>query len=78
MVTRQGYGLGTCGCNKLCLVATGLSSVALLSLSMLIKDRSLLWIVVRSQTYYLECILAYGSRKARCSLLVGFGSFRTN
>ena len=42
-----------------------------------IEDRPLLWMVVRSQTYYPEHILAYGSGKARCSL-VGSGSFRTN
>ena len=42
-----------------------------------IEDRPLLWMVVRPQTYYLEHILAYGSGKARCSL-VGFGSFWTD
>ena len=31
--------------------------------------------VVRSLTYYPEHILAYGSGKARCSLVVGFDSF---
>ena len=40
-----------------------------------IEDRPLLWMVVRSQTYYPEHILAYGSGKARCSLVVGLGSF---
>ena len=29
-----------------------------------IEDRPLLWMVVRSQTYYPKHILAYGSRKA--------------
>ena len=43
-----------------------------------IEDRSLLWMVVRSQTYYPEHILAYGSGKARFSLVVGSGSFRTD
>ena len=43
-----------------------------------IKDRSLLWILVKSQTYYPEHILAYESRNARYSLVVGFGSFRTD
>ena len=43
-----------------------------------IEDRPLLWMVVRSQTYYSEHILAYGTRKARCSLIVGSGSFRTD
>ena len=43
-----------------------------------IKDHPLLWILVRSQTYYPEHILTYGSGKARCSLVVGSGSFRTD
>ena len=57
---------------------TGLSLVTLFSLFMLIKDRPLLWMVVRSQTYYLKNILAYGSGKARYALVVGSGSFRTD
>ena len=57
---------------------TGLSLVTLFSLFVLIKDRPLLWMVVRSQTYYPEHILAYGSGKARFSLVVGSGSFRTD
>ena len=44
----------------------------------LIEDRLLLWIVVRSQTYYLEHILAYESGKARYALVVGSGSFQTD
>ena len=51
--------------------------IALVS-SMSIEDHLLLWMVVRSQTYYLEHILAYGSRKARYALVVGFGSFWTD
>ena len=43
-----------------------------------IEDCPLLWMLVRSQTYYLEHILAYGSRKARYTLIVGSGSFRTD
>ena len=43
-----------------------------------IKDCSLLWMVVRSQTYYPEHILAYESEKAHYTLVVGFGSFRTD
>ena len=54
----------------------GLSLVTLFSLFVSIKDRPLLWMVVRSQIYYLEHILAYGSGKARYALVVGFGSFR--
>ena len=43
-----------------------------------IEDHPLLWMVVRSQTYYLELILAYGSGKAHYALVVGSGSFRTD
>ena len=49
-----------------------------LVLSVSIEDRPLLWMVVRSQTYYPEHILAYGSRKARYALVAGFVSFWTN
>ena len=65
METGQGYGVGYGGCNELCLAATGFSLVTLFSLSVSIKDRPLLWMVVRSQTNYHEHILAYGSGKAR-------------
>ena len=57
---------------------SGHSLVILFSLFMLIKDRPLLWMVVRSQTYYPKHVLAYGSGKARYALVVGSGSFRTN
>ena len=43
---------------------TGHSLVTLFSLSVLVKDRPLHWILVRSQTYYLEHILVYGSRES--------------
>ena len=76
--TEQGYGMGIGGCNKLCPTAMGLGLVTLFSLSVSIEDHPLLWMVVRSQTYYPEHILAYGGGKARCSLVVGFGSFRTD
>ena len=56
----------------------GHSLVTLFSLSVSVKDRPLHWILVKSQTYYPEHILAYGSGKARCSLIVGSGSFRTD
>ena len=42
---------------------------------MLDKNRLLLWMIVRSQTYYPEHILAYGSGKARYALVVGSDSF---
>ena len=46
--------------------------------SVSIEDCPLLWMVVRSHTYYLEHILAYGSGNARYALVAGFGSFRTD
>ena len=45
--------------------------------SVSIEDRPLLWMVVRSQTYYPEQILAYGSGKTYYSLVMGYDSFRT-
>ena len=59
-------------------MAMGLSLVTLFFLSMSIDDRPLLWMVVRSQTYYPEHILAYGSGKARYALVVGSYSFQTD
>ena len=43
-----------------------------------IEDRPLLWMVVRSQTYYSEHILAYGSGKTCSSPAMGSGSFQTD
>jgi hypothetical protein len=43
-----------------------------------IEDHPLLWMIVRSQTYYPEHILAYGSEKTYYSLGMGSGSFQTN
>jgi hypothetical protein len=70
--------MGIGGCNRLCPAATGLSLVALFSLSVLIEDCLLHWTLVKSQTYYPEHILACRSRNARYSLVVGSGSFRTD
>ena len=78
METGQVYVMGIGGCDELCPAATGLSLVTLFSLSMLIEDCPLLWMVVRSQTYYPEHILAYMSGKARYALVVGSGSFQTD
>ena len=47
-------------------------------LPMSIEDHPLLWMVVRSQTYYPEYILAYRSGKAYCALIVGSISFWTD
>ena len=76
--TWHGYGMGIVGITGYVPRTTGLSLVTLFSLFMSIKDRPLLWMVVRSQTYYPEHILAYVSGKARCSLVVDSGSFRTD
>ena len=67
--------VGVTGC---ILRPTGLSFVTLFSLSMSIKDCPLLWMIVRSQAYYPEHILAYESGKACYALVVGSGSFRTD
>ena len=78
MEIGHGYGMGIGGYNKLCPMATRLRLVTLFSLSMSIEDHPLLWMVVRSQTYYPNNIPAYGSGKARYTLVVCFGSFRTD
>jgi hypothetical protein len=70
--------MGIGGRNRLCPAAMGQSLVALFFLSALIEDRLLLWMVIRSPIYYPEHILAYGSGEACYSLVVGFGSFRTD
>ena len=77
METGYRYGMGISGCNELCAATMGLGLVILFSLSVSIEDRPLLWMVIRSQTYYPEHILTYGSRKACYALVMGFGSFRT-
>ena len=76
--TGLGYGMVIGGCNELCPAATGFSLVTLFFLSVSIEDRPLLWMVVRSQTYYSEHILVYGSRNAHYALVTGSGSFRTD
>ena len=53
------------------------AQIALVS-PVLIEDRPLLWMVVKSHTYYPEHILAYGRKKARYALVVGSGSFSTD
>ena len=75
METGQGYGMVYGGCDELCPMAIGLILVILFFLFVSIDDRSLLWMVVRSQTYYPKYILAYESGKAHYALVVGSGSF---
>ena len=65
--------VGVIGC---VLRPTGHSLVTLFSLSMSVKHRPLLWMVVKSQTYYPEHILTYGSGKAHYALVVGLALFR--
>jgi hypothetical protein len=43
-----------------------------------IEDRPLLWMVVRSQTYYPKHILVYGRGKTCYSLVMDSSSFWTN
>jgi hypothetical protein len=78
MVTGQGYGMRIGGCNRLCPAATEHSLVALFFLSVLIKDRLLLWMIVKSHIYYSEHIFTYENGKTRYSLVVGSGSFWTD
>ena len=78
MEIEHGYGMGIGGCEELCPAAMGLSLVTLFSLSVSIKDRPMLWMVVKSQTYYPEHILAYGNGKTHCAFVVGSGSFLTD
>ena len=53
----------------------GHSLITLFSLSMSVKDRPLHWILVRSQAYYLEHILVYGSREGSLLICHGFRLF---
>ena len=54
---------------------TGHSLVTLFSLSVSVKDYPLHWIQVRSQTYYHEHILVYGSREGLLLSCRGFRLF---
>jgi hypothetical protein len=78
MVTGQGCGMVIGGCDKFCSVATGLNLVTLFFLSVSVKDHPLLWMVVRSQTYYPDHILAYGSGKTCLFRVLGSLSFRVD
>ena len=50
----------------------GHSLVTLFPLSVSVKDRPLHWILVRSQTYYPEHILVYGSKEGSLLSCRGF------
>jgi hypothetical protein len=59
------------------LVKQPIEALVVFVLPVSIEDRPLLCMVVRSQTYYPEHILAYGSGKTCYSIVMGSGSFRT-
>jgi hypothetical protein len=63
MVTWQGFGMGIGGCNRLCLAATGHSLVALFSLSVSIKDRSLYGPWSSHRLIILSTYLLIGARR---------------
>ena len=65
--------LGVRGC---VLWPMGYSLVTLFSLSVLVKDWPLHWVLGKSQTYYPKHILVYGRGKAHCSIVMGSGSFQ--
>ena len=54
---------------------TGHSLVTLFSLFVSVKDRPLHWVLDKSQTYYPEHILVYGSREASLLSCHGFRLF---
>ena len=54
---------------------TGHSLVILFSLSMLVKDQPLYWVLGKSQTYYPEHILGYGRREGLLFSCRGFRLF---
>ena len=63
------------GVKRCVLRRTGHSLVTLFSLSVSVKDQPLHWILVRSQTYYPEHILVYGSREGSLLSCHGFQLF---
>ena len=75
MVIGQGYGLGIGGCKRLSPAATGHSLVTLLSLSVSVKDRPLHKTLGKSQIYYPEHILGYGSLEDLLLSCYGFWLF---
>ena len=70
-----GYLVGVRGCIPL---SMGHSLVTLFSLSVLVKDRPLHWVLGKSQIYCPERILEYGRRKDLLLSCRGSGSFRTD
>ena len=64
--------MGVRGC---VLWPTGHSLVTLFFLSVSVKDRPLYWVLGKSQTYYPEHILVYGSREGSLHSYRGFWLF---
>ena len=64
--------MGVRGCVA---VDTGHGLVTLFSLSVSVKDRPLHWVLGKSQTYYPEHILVYGSREGLLLSCHGFWLF---
>jgi hypothetical protein len=77
MVTGQGHGMGIGGCNRLCPAAMGHSLVALFFCPCRLRTVRCMDLV-KSQIYYPKHILTYGSGKTCYSLVVDFGSSRTD
>ena len=78
MVTGQGCGFGTGGCEGLCPTANRAQPGYTVSLSVSIKDRSLHMTLGKSQIYCPEHILMYGRREDLLLSCRGPGSFRTD
>ena len=67
--------MGIGGCKRLCPGPNGAQLGYTVSLSVLIKDRPLHWVLGKSQTYYPEHILVYGSREGSLLSCHGFYLF---
>ena len=78
MVTGQGTGMGSGGCNKLCSAANGASLVVLFSLSVSIRTVRCNGWESCHRSYYPERILAYGSGKTRSFRVLVSSSFRVD
>ena len=78
IMTGQGYGWVLVDVRGCVAVDAGHGLVTLLSLSVSVKDRSLHKTLGKSQIYYPNTYLCMGAWKICCSLVVGFGSFRTD
>ena len=78
MVTGQKYGLGICGCKRLCPIANRAYLGYTFFLSVSIKYQLLQWTLGKSQTYYPEHILRYGHLEDLLLSCRGSGFFRTD